>query len=84
MITFEFNHAPCPLLAKERQDHISRRHSDLIFSPQWTYQAMVHELMSINNNRVNLSEVPNVPPELKEVVMSAEHDEFYAQVSTGL
>ena len=41
---------------------------------------MVHELMTINNNRVNLAEVPNVPPELKEVIMSAEHDEFYAQV----
>ncbi|XP_043232259.1 vacuolar protein sorting-associated protein 45-like [Amphibalanus amphitrite] len=46
---------------------------------QWTYQAMVHELLTINNNRVSLAEVPNVPPELKEVVMSAEHDEFYAQ-----
>lgn len=25
---------------------------------QWTYQAMVHELLSINNNRVNLSKIP--------------------------
>ncbi|XP_037082861.1 vacuolar protein sorting-associated protein 45-like [Pollicipes pollicipes] len=46
---------------------------------QWTYQAMMHELLTISNNRVNLSEVPNVPPELKEVVMSAEQDTFYAE-----
>ena len=32
---------------------------------QWTYQAMVHELLGINNGRVDLSEVPDVRPELK-------------------
>ncbi|XP_076221896.1 vacuolar protein sorting 45 isoform X2 [Nomia melanderi] len=45
---------------------------------QWTYQAMVHELLTINNNRVNLSHVKGIAKELKEVVLSAEHDEFYA------
>lgn len=45
---------------------------------QWTYQAMVHELLGINNNRVNLSAVPGIPKELQEVVLSAEHDKFYA------
>ncbi|KZC15037.1 Vacuolar protein sorting-associated protein 45, partial [Dufourea novaeangliae] len=45
---------------------------------QWTYQAMVHELLTINNNRVNLSHVKGISKELKEVVLSAEHDEFYA------
>lgn len=44
---------------------------------QWTYQAMVHELLTINNNRVDLSKVPGISNELKEVVLSAEHDEFY-------
>ena len=27
---------------------------------QWTYQAMVHELIGINTNRVDLSKVPGV------------------------
>ncbi|XP_005107406.1 vacuolar protein sorting-associated protein 45 [Aplysia californica] len=45
---------------------------------QWTYQAMVHELLSINNNRINLSTVPGISKDLQEVVLSAEHDEFYA------
>ena len=32
---------------------------------QWTYQAMVHEMLGINNGRVDLSDVPDVRPELK-------------------
>ncbi|CAF4133670.1 unnamed protein product [Rotaria socialis] len=44
---------------------------------QWTYQAMVHELIGIKNNRVNLSQVPGIKKELEEVIMNAEHDEFY-------
>ena len=49
---------------------------------QWTYQAMVHELFTINNNRVDLSHVKGISKELKEVVLSAQHDEFYQHVST--
>ncbi|KAI8793205.1 vacuolar protein sorting-associated protein 45 [Biomphalaria glabrata] len=45
---------------------------------QWTYQAMVHELLTINNNRINLSTVLGISKDLQEVVLSAEHDEFYA------
>ncbi|XP_052521332.1 vacuolar protein sorting-associated protein 45 isoform X6 [Tympanuchus pallidicinctus] len=45
---------------------------------QWTYQAMVHELLGINNNRVDLSRVPGISKDLREVVLSAENDEFYA------
>jgi hypothetical protein len=32
---------------------------------QWTYQAMVHEVLGIQNGRVDLSMVPDVRPELK-------------------
>lgn len=32
---------------------------------QWTYQAMVHELLGIQNGRVDLSAVPDVRPELR-------------------
>lgn len=45
---------------------------------QWTYQALVHELLGINNNRIDLSRVPGISKDLKEVVLSAENDEFYA------
>ncbi|XP_078527514.1 vacuolar protein sorting-associated protein 45 [Lissotriton helveticus] len=45
---------------------------------QWTYQAMVHELLGINNNRIDLSRVPGINKDLREVVLSAENDEFYA------
>ena len=48
---------------------------------QWTYQAMVHELLHINNNRINLSHVAGISRDLQEVVLSSEHDEFYASVS---
>jgi vacuolar protein sorting-associated protein 45 len=46
---------------------------------QWTYQAMVHQLLTIKNNRVDLSGVTGVPSDLKEVVLSSEQDEFYAK-----
>lgn len=42
---------------------------------------MVHELLGINNNRINLVNVPGISKDLQEVVLSAEHDEFYANVS---
>ena len=32
---------------------------------QWTYQAMVHELLGIRNGRVDLSTVPDIRSELK-------------------
>ncbi|CAG8952031.1 hypothetical protein HYFRA_00000767 [Hymenoscyphus fraxineus] len=44
---------------------------------QWTYQAMVHELLGIRNGRVDLSDVPDVRPELKEVVLSQDQDPFF-------
>ncbi|KFY15239.1 hypothetical protein V492_02126 [Pseudogymnoascus sp. VKM F-4246] len=44
---------------------------------QWTYQAMVHELLGINNGRVNLHSVPDVRPELREVVLSQDQDPFF-------
>ncbi|KFY25501.1 hypothetical protein V493_04640 [Pseudogymnoascus sp. VKM F-4281 (FW-2241)] len=44
---------------------------------QWTYQAMVHELLGINNGRVDLNSVPDVRPELREVVLSQDQDPFF-------
>lgn len=46
---------------------------------QWTYQAMVHELLGLNMNRVNLKKSPNVPKDMEEVVLSVTQDEFFAK-----
>ena len=46
---------------------------------QWTYQAMVHELLRINNNRVSLAGAPGVREDLKEVVLSITSDDFFAR-----
>lgn len=50
---------PILLLVDRRDDPITPLLS------QWTYQAMVHELLGIENGRVNLSDVPDVRPEFK-------------------
>ncbi|KAH9859852.1 hypothetical protein IAQ61_011634 [Plenodomus lingam] len=44
---------------------------------QWTYQAMVHELLGIKNGRVDLRDVPEIRPELKEIVLSPDQDPFF-------
>jgi vacuolar protein sorting-associated protein 45 len=44
---------------------------------QWTYQAMVHELLGISNNRVSLASAPGIRKELTEVVLSPQIDHFY-------
>ena len=44
---------------------------------QWTYQAMVHELLGLNNHRVLLKGAPNIAKDLEEVVLSSSQDEFF-------
>mmetsp|Transcript_73524 Transcript_73524/g.209250 ORF Transcript_73524/g.209250 Transcript_73524/m.209250 type:complete len:393 (+) Transcript_73524:230-1408(+) len=46
---------------------------------QWTYQAMVHELLGLNNNRVVLKGAPGVSKDMEEVVLSSTQDTFFAQ-----
>jgi hypothetical protein len=46
---------------------------------QWTYQAMLHELLNMENNRIDMSKVPGVRPELKEIVMSTTQDPFFEE-----
>mmetsp|Transcript_87693 Transcript_87693/g.174037 ORF Transcript_87693/g.174037 Transcript_87693/m.174037 type:complete len:569 (+) Transcript_87693:119-1825(+) len=46
---------------------------------QWTYQAMLHELLSIDNNRIDMSKVPGIRVELREIVMSATQDKFFEE-----
>lgn len=59
---FDFRKSDTPpilLLVDRRDDPVTP------LLTQWTYQAMVHELLSIDNGRVNLSDVPEVRPEYK-------------------
>ncbi|KAF8627493.1 hypothetical protein AX17_006304 [Amanita inopinata Kibby_2008] len=44
---------------------------------QWTYQAMVHELLGIQNGRVDLSLVPDIMPELSEITLTTATDPFF-------
>jgi vacuolar protein sorting-associated protein 45 len=46
---------------------------------QWTYQAMVHELLGLNNHRVVLKGAPHVAKDLEEVVLSPLQDDFFRQ-----
>nr|OQO23901.1 hypothetical protein B0A51_12638 [Rachicladosporium sp. CCFEE 5018] len=64
---------PILLLVDRRDDPITP------LLTQWTYQAMVHELLGIENGRVNLSDVPEVRPEFKEIVISQDQDPFFAK-----
>lgn len=45
----------------------------------WTYQAMMHQILEMHNNRMDLSTVPNIREELKQVVVSSTQDDFYRQ-----
>lgn len=44
---------------------------------QWTYQAMVHELVGIQDNKVDLKSMSKVPKDQQEVVLSSEQDAFF-------
>ncbi|XP_065565674.1 vacuolar protein sorting-associated protein 45-like isoform X3 [Artemia franciscana] len=70
---FDFKQSDLPLLL------IVDRRSDPVtpLLNQWTYQAMVHELLAIKNNRVSLVNCPGVSKEQQEVIMSPVYDEFY-------
>lgn len=38
---------------------------------------MVHERLGIHNNRVDMSKVAGIAPEMQQIVLSSEQDEFY-------
>uniref|UniRef100_A0A6M2ENI5 Vacuolar protein sorting-associated protein 45 homolog n=1 Tax=Populus davidiana TaxID=266767 RepID=A0A6M2ENI5_9ROSI len=44
---------------------------------QWTYQAMVHELIGIHDNKVDLSSIGKLTKDQQEVVLSSEQDAFF-------
>lgn len=59
---FEFRKTDTPpilLIIDRRDDPVTP------LLTQWTYQAMVHEMLGIENGRVNMSDVPEIRPEFK-------------------
>ena len=64
----------CVLVVDRRDDPVTPLLS------QWTYQAMVHELLGLNNHRVVLKGAPGInTPDLEEVVLSPASDPFFAE-----
>ena len=45
---------------------------------------MVHELLGIKSNIVNLKNVPGISKDLEEIILSSEYDEFYDNVKFEL
>ncbi len=75
---FTFNRqagAPLLLLIDRKEDPVT----PLLL--QWTYQAMVHELLpgGIAHNRVNLRSAKGVSKDLEEVVLSPSDDAFFRE-----
>ncbi|KEP66853.1 UNVERIFIED_CONTAM: Sec1 family protein [Hammondia hammondi] len=46
---------------------------------QWTYRAMLHELIGIRNNRVDMRRIPGTTEDLLDIVMSPMQDKFYRE-----
>ncbi|KIK95164.1 hypothetical protein PAXRUDRAFT_402229 [Paxillus rubicundulus Ve08.2h10] len=63
--------APLLLVLDRRNDPVTPLLS------QWTYQAIVHELLGIQNGRVNLNMVPDISSELSEITLTPSTDPFF-------
>ncbi|PHH81106.1 hypothetical protein CDD80_2091 [Ophiocordyceps camponoti-rufipedis] len=71
---FDFRKVDTPpvlLILDRREDPITP------LLTQWTYQAMVHHLLGIHTGRVNLNDVPDIRPDLREIVLLEEQDAFF-------
>ena len=69
---FRGQEGPLLLILDRRDDPITP------LLTQWTYQAMVHELLGLNNNRVVLKGAPGIRKDLEEVVLSSSDDQFFS------
>eukprot|EP01128_Nolandella_sp_AFSM9_P000486 TRINITY_DN10643_c0_g1_i1.p1 TRINITY_DN10643_c0_g1~~TRINITY_DN10643_c0_g1_i1.p1 ORF type:complete len:561 (+),score=134.15 TRINITY_DN10643_c0_g1_i1:119-1684(+) len=63
--------APVLLLVDRRDDPVTP------LLTQWTYQAMVHDLLGMTNNLVNMKNV--TAKDIAQIVLSAEQDPFYKE-----
>eukprot|EP00753_Platysulcus_tardus_P006118 PLAT13992.4.p1 GENE.PLAT13992.4~~PLAT13992.4.p1 ORF type:complete len:593 (-),score=309.18 PLAT13992.4:232-1920(-) len=71
LFDFPRGEAPVLLILDRRDDPVTPLLS------QWTYEAMVHELIGINNHRVSMSHVPGIRSELRDVVLTPGEDDFF-------
>ncbi|WVN85192.1 uncharacterized protein L203_100337 [Cryptococcus depauperatus CBS 7841] len=73
LFDFRGSQGPAPLLLilDRRNDPVTPLLS------QWTYQAMVHELLDINNGRVHIPSEEK--PELRDLILSSSSDQFYSE-----
>ncbi|PFH37271.1 Sec1 family protein [Besnoitia besnoiti] len=46
---------------------------------QWTYRAMLHELIGIQNNRVDMRRIPGTNEDLLDIVMNPAQDKFFRE-----
>ena len=77
LFDFGRNHVPPLLLLLDRRDDPV---TPLLM--QWTYQAMVHELLGIKNNRVAIEKKQTSEKQVSEILLSPEQDEFYKKNMT--
>ncbi|KAL7128295.1 hypothetical protein ABFS83_14G306800 [Erythranthe nasuta] len=71
---FDFRRAevsPLLLIVDRRDDPVTP------LLNQWTYQAMVHELIGIQDNKVDLKNIGKSSKDQQEVVLSSEQDAFF-------
>mmetsp|Transcript_8333 Transcript_8333/g.13509 ORF Transcript_8333/g.13509 Transcript_8333/m.13509 type:complete len:580 (-) Transcript_8333:67-1806(-) len=75
---FRRQEGPLLLLLDRRDDPVTP------LLAQWTYQAMVHELLGLHNHRAVLRGAPGVRHrDLEEVVLAPAQDEFFARHRTS-
>ncbi|PXF47576.1 Vacuolar protein sorting-associated protein 45 [Gracilariopsis chorda] len=65
--------APLLLIIDRREDPVTP------LLNQWTYEAMIHELIGMQCNRVSLKDADNVPDEFRELVLDDNDDSFFEQ-----
>eukprot|EP00884_Botryococcus_braunii_P001179 jgi/Botrbrau1/11061/Bobra.0302s0005.2 len=65
--------APVLLIMDRREDPVT----PLLL--QWTYQAMAHELIGMENNRISLRDVSAAKKEFQDIVLSARQDDFFGK-----
>lgn len=73
-VLFDFRkpeRSPVLLIVDRRQDPITP------LLTQWTYEAMIHELIGIKNNRIELASSTTASESIQELTISREFDEFY-------
>ncbi|CAI9754404.1 unnamed protein product [Fraxinus pennsylvanica] len=71
---FDFRRAevsPLLLIVDRRDDPVTP------LLNQWTYQAMLHELIGIQDNKVDLRNIGKLSKDQQEVVLSSEQDAFF-------